>query len=71
MFVYLCVCYQNVMSVTCINISEMEEGIDPNIWQMTDIVIDYTLEPFWALDLYPRSQERPAKLGRVPNFFFF
>ena len=34
---------------------------------MTDIVVDYTLELFWVLDLHPRSQERTPKKGRVRN----
>ena len=32
------------------------------------MVIDYTLEPFWVPDLHPRSEERPSKSGRVPDF---
>ena len=41
----------------------------PIFWQMTGMVIDFTLEPFWVPDLHPRSQERPSKSGRVPDFF--
>ena len=119
----LCVWHQNVTRVTCINISKLDEGIDPNLltndryvnrflifskmvptkntkkvakspdtkmsrawhasiyqswmkelipifWQMTDMVIDYTLEPFWVPDLHPRSQELPPKSRRVPDFVF-
>ena len=40
----------------------------PIFWQMTDMVVDYSLEPFWVPDLHPRSQERPRKSGRVPDF---
>ena len=40
---------------------------------MTDMVIDYSLEPFWVLDIHLRGQEPPPKSGRVPDFsqFFF
>ena len=31
--------------------------------------VDYTLESFRVPDLHPRSQERPPKSGRVPDFF--
>ena len=36
---------------------------------MTDMDVDYTLESFRVPDLHPRSQERPPKSGRVPDFF--
>ena len=36
---------------------------------MTDMDFDYTLESFRVPDLHPRSQERPPKSGRVPDFF--
>ena len=51
-----------------IYILELDQESIPIFWQMTDMVIEYTLEPFWVLDLYPRSQESPLKSGRVPDF---
>ena len=38
------------------------------LWQMTDMVVDYTFEPFGVPDLHPRSQEHYPKSGRVSNF---
>ena len=54
--------------VTLISPSWMKELI-PIFWQMTGMVIDYSLEPFWVPDLHPRSQEHPPKSWRVPDFF--
>ena len=48
--------------------SWMQELI-PIFWQMTDMVVDYSLEPFWVPDLHPRSQERPPKSRRGSWFF--
>ena len=48
--------------------SWMKESI-PIFWQMTDMVVDYSLEPFWVPDLHPRSQERPPK-SRMGSWFF-
>ena len=54
----LCVCHVYVRAWhASISWSWMKEFI-PIFWQMTDMVIDYTLEPFWVLDLHPGSQER-------------
>ena len=40
----------------------------PIFWKMKDMVVDYTLEPFYVPDLHPRSQECLPKSGRVPDF---
>ena len=54
---YLCVCF--CVFVRHRNASifrELDEGI---FWQMNDMVVDYTLEPFWI-----------PKPGRAPYLFF-
>ena len=40
----------------------------PIFRQMTDMVVDYTFEPFWVPDIHLRSQEHPPKSGRVSDF---
>ena len=39
----------------------------PIFWQIKDMVIDYTLEPFQVPDLHPRSQKHHPKSGRVSD----
>ena len=61
--VYVCVTKMSRAWHASISQSWMKELI-PIFWQMTDMVIDYTLEPFLVLDLHPRSQKHPPKSRR-------
>jgi len=47
-----------------LNISELDEGINPNPFSHVEYGQGHHIE---ALNLHPRSQERPPKAGSVPN----